>query len=114
MAELYSIVLSYKNHLPRFDCDLFEKEGAYWWNVTKREMVLPLLETMGSQRARKELGMAVDISLFRFGAGPDRSTGGSLGQEIKLYVLLCLSNCCLDQGCETSYSEECRKLNLKV
>jgi len=29
MAELYSIVLGHRNHLPRFHYDLFEKEGTW-------------------------------------------------------------------------------------
>lgn len=41
--------------------DLFEKEATYWWNISKREMVLALLGSMGFLKAHGEIGFAVDI-----------------------------------------------------
>lgn len=41
--------------------DLYEKEGSYWWNVTKRETVFSLLEGTDLFGSRKGRGLAVDI-----------------------------------------------------
>lgn len=41
--------------------DLFEKEGTYWWNVTKRETVLSLLGSPPLHSGPKAQRLAVDI-----------------------------------------------------
>ncbi len=41
--------------------DLFEKEGTYWWNVTKREAVLSLLGSPQLGKDPKARSLAVDI-----------------------------------------------------
>jgi SAM-dependent methyltransferase len=46
---------------PDLITDLYEKEAAYWWNVSKREMVLSLLGCLGFLESRRELGLAADI-----------------------------------------------------
>lgn len=46
---------------PDLIADLFEKEGTYWWNVSKREMVLSLLKSTGFWEERRKSGLAVDL-----------------------------------------------------
>jgi len=41
--------------------DLFEKEATYWWNTSKREMVLALLGRARPLKAQGKIGLAVDI-----------------------------------------------------
>lgn len=41
--------------------DLFEKEGSYWWNVSKREMILSVLGSRPFRDRLKGNGWAVDI-----------------------------------------------------
>jgi SAM-dependent methyltransferase len=41
--------------------DLYHKESTYWWNVSKRGMVLSLLRSSGFLENRGELGLAIDI-----------------------------------------------------
>jgi len=43
---------------PDLITDLYEKEATYWWNISKREMVLSLLRSGGSL---KDPGVAIDI-----------------------------------------------------
>jgi SAM-dependent methyltransferase len=47
-----------KKMRPDLITDLYEKEATYWWNVSKREMVLSLLRSVGGL---KEPGLALDI-----------------------------------------------------
>ncbi len=46
---------------PDLITDLFEKEGSYWWNVSKREMVLALLHKTNGRRRQQAMGVGVDI-----------------------------------------------------
>lgn len=46
---------------PDLISDLFEKEATYWWNVSKREMVVSLLKSVGFWQGRRKLGLAVDL-----------------------------------------------------
>lgn len=54
---------------PDLIADLFEKEGTYWWNVAKREIVLALANTVAGQPDRSTLAIGVDI-----GCGPGFTT----------------------------------------
>lgn len=46
---------------PDLITDLFEKEATYWWNVSKREMVLSLLRSVQFPKGQREPGLAVDL-----------------------------------------------------
>jgi SAM-dependent methyltransferase len=46
---------------PDLIADLFEKEGSYWWNVSKREMVLALVNITCIQKDPGRMGIGVDI-----------------------------------------------------
>ena len=46
---------------PDLITDLFEKEGNYWWNVSKREMVLALVNKTRTRQDLERMGVGVDI-----------------------------------------------------
>jgi len=46
---------------PDLITDLYEKEQNYWWNVSKRDMVLSLVHGMSLKEDQKVIGVGVDI-----------------------------------------------------
>jgi SAM-dependent methyltransferase len=46
---------------PDLIADLFEKEADYWWNVSKRGMVLALARSRGTVSNRGAAGLGIDI-----------------------------------------------------
>jgi SAM-dependent methyltransferase len=46
---------------PDLITDLFEKEGSYWWNISKREMVLSLVNKTMTRQNPGTMGVGVDI-----------------------------------------------------
>jgi len=46
---------------PDLIADLYEKEQNYWWNISKREMVLSLVHDMSLKENQKGMGVGVDI-----------------------------------------------------
>jgi len=46
---------------PDLMTDLFKKEKDYWWNRSKREMVLSLVREMATKQQPRLRGLAVDI-----------------------------------------------------
>ena len=46
---------------PDLITDLFEKEGSYWWHVSKREMVLALANKTRTQQDRGRMAIGIDI-----------------------------------------------------
>ena len=46
---------------PDLITDLFEKEESYWWNVSKREMVLALVNKTRTRQDLERMGVGVDI-----------------------------------------------------
>ncbi len=41
--------------------DLFDKEGSYWWNVSKREMVLALARAAAVRNGRATVPIGIDL-----------------------------------------------------
>lgn len=46
---------------PDLITDLYEKEQNYWWNLSKREMVLSLVHDMAPKQDQEVMGIGVDI-----------------------------------------------------
>ena len=46
---------------PDLIADLYEKEQNYWWNFSKREMIVSLVNGMLLKQDQKVMGVGVDI-----------------------------------------------------
>ena len=46
---------------PDLFTDLFDKEGSYWWNVSKREMVLALVEQATARKDPAPTAFGIDL-----------------------------------------------------